>query len=100
MVENQEPEDTEGPRRKTFTPPAEGASFTGSLPVMGDTDESGAPVAPIAPVNPAPTAAMAPPVRRSLSDEEILAKFRSESAGSTAEMMNELEAQVTLREEE
>jgi purine-cytosine permease-like protein len=35
-----------------------------------------------------------------LSDEEILAKFRSESAGSTAEMMNELEAQVTLREEE
>jgi purine-cytosine permease-like protein len=43
---------------------------------------------------------MAPPVRRSLSDEEILAKFRGEAAGSTAEMMNELEAQVTLREEE
>lgn len=100
MVENQEPEDNEGPRRKTFTPPAEDATFTGSLPVMGDTDESGAPVAPIAPVNAAPTAAIAPPIRRSLSDEEILAKFRSESAGSTAEMMNELEAQVTLREEE
>ena len=100
MVENQEPEDNEGPRRKTFTPPAEDATFTGSLPVMGDTDESGAPVAPIAPVNAPPTAAIAPPIRRSLSDEEILAKFRSESAGSTAEMMNELEAQVTLREEE
>ena len=100
MVENQEPEDNEGPRRKTFTPPAEDATFTGSLPVMGDTDESGAPVAPIAPVNAPPTAAIAPPIRRSLSDEEILAKFRGESAGSTAEMMNELEAQVTLREEE
>jgi len=100
MVENQEPEDTEGPRRKTFTPPAEDATFTGSLPVMGDTDESGAPVAPIVPFIPAPTAAIAPPIRASLSDEEILAKFRSESAGSTAEMINELEAQVTLREEE
>jgi NCS1 family nucleobase:cation symporter-1 len=100
MVENQEPEDTEGPRRKTFAPPAEGATFTGSLPVMGDTDESGAPVAPIVPVIPAPTAAIAPPIRTSLRDEEILAKFRSESAGSTAEMINELEAQVTLREEE
>ena len=100
MVENQEPEDTEGPRRKTFTPPAEDATFTGALPVMGDTDESAAPFTPIVPVIPAPTAAIAPPIRASLSDEEILAKFRSESAGSTAEMINELEAQVTLREEE
>jgi purine-cytosine permease-like protein len=103
MVENQEPEDTEGPRRKTFAPPAEGASFTGALPVMGDTDEFGAPVepiAPIAPVVPAPSAAIAPPVRTALSDEEILAKFRGGTAGSTAEMMNELEAEVTLREEE
>ena len=100
MVENQEPEDTEGPRRKTFTPPAEGASFTGSLPVMGNTDEFGAPVEPVAPVVLSPTAAIAPPVRTSLSDAEILAKFRGGSAGSTAEMMNELEAQVTLREDE
>jgi purine-cytosine permease-like protein len=70
---------------------------------MGDTDEFGAPVepvAPIAPVVPAPSAAVAPPVRTALSDDEILAKFRGGTAGSTAEMMNELEAQVTLREEE
>ncbi len=100
MVENHNPEDAEGPRRKTFTPPAEDATFTGALPVMGDTDESGAPLEPIPPVVPAPTAAIAPPIRTSLSDEEILAKFRGATAGSTAEMMNELEAQVTLREEE
>jgi purine-cytosine permease-like protein len=70
---------------------------------MGDTDEFGAPVepvAPIAPVVPAPSAAIAPPVRTALSDDEILAKFRGGTAGSTAEMMNELEAEVTLREEE
>lgn len=94
------PEDAEGPRRKTFTPPAEDAAFTGSLPVMGNTDEFGTPVEPIAPVVPVPTAAIAPPVRTSLTDEEILAKFRGGQAGSTAEMINELEAQVTLREEE
>lgn len=100
MVENQNSEDVEGPRRKTFTPPAEDATFTGSLPVMGETDESGAPVEPIAPVVSVPTSAISPPVRTSLSDDAILAKFRGESAGSTAEMINELEAQVTLREEE
>lgn len=100
MVESQVPEDAEGPRRKTFTPPSEDATFTGSLPVMGNTDEFGTPVEPITPVVPVPTAAIAPPVRTSLTDEEILAKFRGAQAGSTADMINELEAQVTLREEE
>ncbi len=100
MVDNQNSEDAEGPRRKTFTPPAEDATFTGSLPVMGETDESGAPVEPIAPLASLPQPAISPPVRTSLSDDAILAKFRGESAGSTAEMINELEAQVTLREEE
>jgi purine-cytosine permease-like protein len=100
MVDDELNDSTGGPRRKTFTPPAEDATFTGSLPVMGNTDEFGQPLEPIPPVIPQPSAAIAAPVRTSLSDEEILARFRTAGMGSTAEMMDELEAQVTLREDE
>jgi NCS1 family nucleobase:cation symporter-1 len=103
MVDSELPEDTEdtgGPRRKTFSPPAEDAPFTGALPVMGDSDDFGAPVEPLVPAVLMPSPALAPPVRTSLSDEEILSKFSGDAAGNTAELMNELEAQVALREKE
>ncbi|KGA04551.1 MAG: cytosine permease [Pontimonas sp.] len=103
MVDSELPEDSEdtgGPRRKTFSPPAEDAAFTGALPVMGDFDDFGAPVEPLVPAVLMPSPALAPPVRTSLSDEEILSKFSGDAAGNTDEMMNELEAQVALREKE
>ena len=93
-------EETEGPRRKTYTPPEASEPFTGSLPTIG---ESGSPeVVPPPSANriPNPTSTIAPPVRTSLSDAEILARFQGENAGSTAQMMEELERQVNLREEE
>ena len=100
MVENELPEDGEGPRRKTFSPPAEDAAFTGELPVLGDSDEFSALAEPLIPAVLTPSAGVAPPVRTSLSDEEILLKFGGGGAGSTAEMMRELEAQVALRDKE
>jgi nucleobase:cation symporter-1, NCS1 family len=93
-------ENTEGPRRRTYTPPADDAVFTGSFPVVDASTGSPSLAQPVPPTPPSPTAALAPPVRRSLSDAEILARFSGHSAGSTAEMITELERQVTLREEE
>jgi purine-cytosine permease-like protein len=104
MADDELRDNPEGPRRRTYTPPPEDAVFTGSFPIIDDVQEDPAPIkpAPIEPVSPAPapSAAIAPPVRASLSDAEILQKFSQEGAGTTAEMITELEAQVTLREEE
>ena len=90
-------DDYEGPRRKTYTPPDADAVYTGALPII---DEDIPPVpSPVPPVS-APRAPTDPPVRTSLSDAEILSKFSSGTAGSTEDMMAELEKQVSLREEE
>lgn len=89
-------EEFEGPRRKTYTPPEASEPFTGSLPVMGES------VTPeLQPAVPAkPTSALSPPARMSLTDAEILEQFQAQNAGSTQQMMDELERQVNLREEE
>lgn len=89
-------EESEGPRRRTYTPPEADEPFTGSLPAIGELVTPGAPSAP--PVN--PTSALAAPVRSSLTDLEIVVRFQGADAGSTADMMAELERQVNLREEE
>lgn len=91
----------EGPRRKTYTPPDADAVFTGSFPVIEDDDAPSPTIAPpIAPAAPTVRAATEPPVRTSLSDQAIIDRFASGEAGSTAQMMAELEAQVELREAE
>ena len=93
-------EETEGPRRKTYTPPEASEPFTGSLPTIGESEspEVVAPTSASRVQN--PTSTIAPPVRTSLSVAEILARFQGDNAGSTAQMMEELERQVNLREEE
>ena len=81
----------EGPRRRTYEPPSEEAVFTGSFPVIDDSIASGS----TTPLN-----IPEPPVRTSLPEAAILEQFRDGSAGSTTEMMAELERQVFLKEEE
>ena len=81
----------EGPRRRTYEPPSEEAVFTGSFPVIDDST---------APGSTTPLNIPEPPVRTSLPEAAILEHFRDGSAGSTTEMMAELERQVLLKEEE
>jgi len=106
MVDDEQTPDgpeAEGPRRKTYTPPDESAVFTGSFPVV-DEDALNSPIVASEPVAPeAPTQARAatdPPIRQSLSDTEIMARFQGPDAGTTAEMILELERQVSLRQDE
>jgi hypothetical protein len=82
----------EGPRRQTFEPPSDDAVFTGSFPIIDDEADDPAPV--LSPTYPEP------PVRTSLAESVILARFRDGAAGSTADMIAELEKQVMLKEEE
>lgn len=95
-------EDTGGSRRKTYTPPEKNEPFTGSQPVMGESEAPmPMPMAmPITPEPPQPVSMMAPPVRTSLSDTEIFRRFDDGVVGDTADMIEELERQVNLREEE
>lgn len=88
----------EGPRRKTYTPPDPDAVFTGSFPVVDEAPSPQPTIAPPAP--PVARSATEPPVRTSLSDEEIISRLSKAGAGSTAQMMAELERQVELREAE
>lgn len=81
----------EGPRRRTYEPPSEEAVFTGSFPVIDDATVPGS----TTPLN-----IPEPPVRTSLPEAAILEQFKDGSAGSTTEMMAELERQVLLKEEE
>ena len=106
--EQQAPEGAqEGPRRRTYAPPSENAVFTGSAP-LGDSDDfaevSGMTPGSEIPDGPAavssPTVAKAPPVRQSLSDTEIMARFDRDLAGNTIDMVLELERQVALRLDE
>ena len=95
MANEVEPHDPgEGPRRKTYEPPADDAVFTGSLPIIGD-DAEDSPV-----VLEQRLGYPAPPTRSSMSELAILQKFREPGAGSTTEMIAELERQVLLKEEE
>lgn len=87
-----DPGTPEGPRRRTYEPPSEESVFTGSLPVV---DESPGESEPPTPLN-----IPDPPVRTSLSEADILQTFQGPSAGSTGELMAELERQVFLKEEE
>ncbi len=87
-----DPGTPEGPRRRTYEPPSEESVFTGSLPVV---DESPGESEPPTPLN-----IPDPPIRTSLSDADILQTFQDPSAGSTGELMAELERQVLLKEEE
>jgi len=82
----------EGPRRKTFEPLADDAVFTGAIPVVDDVPDDSSAEEPANIPN--------PPVRTSLAESAILEKFGDPNAGSTADMMAELEAQVTLKEQE
>ncbi len=82
----------EGPRRKTYEPPSQDAEFSPDEPAMGGGGD--APAGPPSPTYPEP------PIRRSLSEASILEKFQDPSAGSTTELIAELEKQVLLKEEE
>jgi len=87
-----DPGNPEGPRRRTYEPPSEESVFTGSLPVVGESPGESEP--------PTPLTIPDPPVRTSLSEADILQTFQGPSAGSTGELMAELERQVFLKEEE
>jgi nucleobase:cation symporter-1, NCS1 family len=87
-----DPGTPEGPRRRTYEPPSEESVFTGSLPVVDDSLEEAEP--------PTPLNIPDPPIRTSLSESDILQTFQDPSAGSTGEMIAELERQVFLKEEE
>jgi len=105
MVEDgQEPPDgVEGPRRKTFSPPDPDTVFTGSFPVIDSESENTpdfSPAAPTPPVAAQPRAATDAPVRKSLSDLEIVIRFDGGEARSTGDRIVELERQVALRQEE
>ena len=87
-----DPGTPEGPRRRTYEPPSEEAAFTGSLPLIDEPPEDAEPSTP--------RNIPDPPVRTSLSEADILQTFQDPSAGSTGEMIAELERQVFLKEEE
>lgn len=107
MVEDERDsnDELEAPRRQTYTPPDPDAVFTGSFPIIEDSEPGGSP-APIGPPEPAapvlakPRAATDPPVRKSMTDAEIMIRFQGGQAGTTGEMIAELERQVSLREDE
>ena len=87
-----DPGTPEGPRRRTYEPPSEESVFTGSLPVVDESPGESEP--------PTPLTIPDPPVRTSLSEADILQTFQGPSAGSTGELLAELERQVLLKEEE
>lgn len=89
-------EELEGPRRTTYSAPDPSEPFIGSSPVIDGPLIDITP--PEAPTIPPP--GLATPVRTSLTDAEILEQFEAENAGSTEQLMQELERQVSLREAE
>ena len=90
--ETLDPGTPEGPRRRTYEPPADESVFTGSLPLVDESPGESEP--------PTPLTIHDPPVRTSLSEADILQTFQGPSAGSTEELLAELERQVLLKEEE
>ena len=87
-----DPGTPEGPRRRTYEPPSEESVFTGSLPLVDESPGESEP--------PKPLTIPDPPVRTSLREADILQTFQGPSAGSTGELLAELERQVLLKKEE
>ena len=86
--------DFEGPRRTTFEPPDDDVVYTNSSSVTEEdsTDES--------PERPSLTSYLPAPVRTYRTEEEIVAEFDRQGAGSTGDMIEELQKQIFLRGEE
>ena len=86
--------DFEGPRRTTFEPPDDDVVYTNSSSVTEEdsTAES--------PERPSLTSYLPAPVRTYRTEEEIVAEFDRQGAGSTGDMIEELQKQIFLRGEE
>ena len=90
-------EEAEGPRRTTFQPPAENSEAL--EPVAFVVNDSPSDV-PSEEASPASAGYLPAPVRESLSEAEIFARFSAEGTTATTDMIIELEKQVTLKLDE
>ena len=90
-------EEAEGPRRTTFQPPAENSEAL--EPVAFVVNDSPSDV-PSEEARPAGAGYLPAPVRESLSEAEIFARFSAEGTTATTDMIIELEKQVTLKLDE
>ena len=90
-------EEAEGPRRTTFQPPAENSEALEPVTfVVNDAPSDG----PSEEARPAGAGYLPAPVRESLSEAEIFARFSPEGTTATTDMIIELEKQVTLKLDE
>ena len=90
-------EEAEGPRRTTFQPPAENSEALEPVAfVVNDAPSDG----PSEEARPAGAGYLPAPVRESLSEAEIFARFSAEGTTATTDMIIELEKQVTLKLDE
>ena len=90
-------EEAEGPRRTTFQPPAENSEAL--EPVAFVVNDAPSDV-PSEEASPASAGYLPAPVRESLSEAEIFARFSAEGTTATTDMIIELEKQVTLKLDE
>ena len=90
-------EEAEGPRRTTFQPPAENSEAL--EPVTFVVNDAPSDV-PSEEARPAGAGYLPAPVRESLSEAEIFARFSAEGTTATTDMIIELEKQVTLKLDE
>ena len=90
-------EEAEGPRRTTFQPPAENSEAL--EPVAFVVNDAPSDV-PSEEARPAGAGYLPAPVRESLSEAEIFARFSAEGTTATTDMIIELEKQVTLKLDE
>ena len=90
-------EEAEGPRRTTFQPPAENSEAL--EPVTFVVNDAPSDV-PSEEASPASAGYLPAPVRESLSEAEIFARFSAEGTTATTDMIIELEKQVTLKLDE
>ncbi|MDA9114602.1 hypothetical protein N9J31_01890 [Pontimonas sp.] len=90
-------EEAEGPRRTTFQPPAENSEAL--EPVAFVVNDAPSDVSSEE-ARPASAGYLPAPVRESLSEAEIFARFSAEGTTATADMIIELEKQVTLKLDE
>ncbi len=81
--------DFEGPRRTTFEPPDDDVVYTNSSSVTEEdsTDEP--------PERASLTSYLPAPVRTYRTEEEIVAEFDRQGAGSTGDMIEELQKQIS-----
>ena len=90
-------EEAEGPRRTTFQPPAENSEAL--EPVAFVVNDAPSDVSSEE-ARPAGAGYLPAPVRESLSEAEIFARFSAEGTTATTDMIIELEKQVTLKLDE